>query len=406
MQPLKITIIGNFWDSQIYQGNLFLWDRDGRIHTIKWDQFINNLDVKDALRLAIKCAFQKGSLLYLDKDISSDSEVKKLILRKFEKLSKKPLDFELSDIPKEFVKTMASPIKGLHVDSEIYNKVLYTVLDDGLYSTEINKKNKNPVNRNSRKLWDCPILSIKALSKRLSLSAGNEGLFEYQLNHDDEDYFEQFEYEDSRRIENNLFQISDRHSLFSNFNFSSIFNSSDISDSFLAAFYWSLENGKKTRKFEKIVEENEIFKPCNISHLSWGANEKIYRATSSGLFYSEFSQYNVGKPSQAKSWFSEAKKIEIEPWKGEVINGGSALFGNIVECENAMFVLKSDNTSFTIPGPILRWRVFPRSIFYQNHLHVIQEDRIEIFSFNHDYFVPQKEKQSGFIFNPKYMDFT
>ena len=52
----------------------------------------------------------------------------------------------------------------------------------------------------------------------------------------------------------------------------------------------------------------------------------------------------------------------------------------------------------TIPGPITRWRVYPRSMNYENHLHVILDDRIEIYSFNHDYFLSQQEKEIGIQF--------
>jgi hypothetical protein len=35
---------------------------------------------------------------------------------------------------------------------------------------------------------------------------------------------------------------------------------------------------------------------------------------------------------------------------------------------------------------------------YENHLHVILDDRIEIYSFNHDYFLDQEEKNIGIQF--------
>ena len=35
---------------------------------------------------------------------------------------------------------------------------------------------------------------------------------------------------------------------------------------------------------------------------------------------------------------------------------------------------------------------------YENHLHVILDDRIEIYSFNHDYFLNQEDKEIGIEF--------
>ncbi|HRX96433.1 MAG TPA: hypothetical protein P5514_05765, partial [Bacteroidales bacterium] len=76
-------------------------------------------------------------------------------------------------------------------------------------------------------------------------------------------------------------------------------------------------------------------------------------------------------------------------------------FGNIIECENALVIAQSDGNTFTIPGPITRWRVYPRSLNYENHLHVILDDRIEIYSFHHDYFLSQTDKSIGIQFQPE-----
>jgi len=35
---------------------------------------------------------------------------------------------------------------------------------------------------------------------------------------------------------------------------------------------------------------------------------------------------------------------------------------------------------------------------YENHLHVILDDKIEIYSFNHDYFLNQENKEIGIQF--------
>jgi hypothetical protein len=48
-----------------------------------------------------------------------------------------------------------------------------------------------------------------------------------------------------------------------------------------------------------------------------------------------------------------------------------------------------------IPGEPVNWRVFPRSKHYANHLHVVYDDRLEVWSFNHDYFLDQKKKRLG-----------
>ena len=37
MQPLKITIYGDFWDVQIYKDRLYLWDMNGDLYIYNWE---------------------------------------------------------------------------------------------------------------------------------------------------------------------------------------------------------------------------------------------------------------------------------------------------------------------------------------------------------------------------------
>ncbi len=86
-----------------------------------------------------------------------------------------------------------------------------------------------------------------------------------------------------------------------------------------------------------------------------------------------------------------------------VISGTSTYFGNIVEYTDSLLIVQTDNECFTINGPITRWRVYPRSRNYKNQLHVILDDCLEIYAFNHDFFLPQTDKQVGvdFVDNEK-----
>ena len=72
-----------------------------------------------------------------------------------------------------------------------------------------------------------------------------------------------------------------------------------------------------------------------------------------------------------------------------------APFGSVIELDRSIVIVRSDDEILTLPGVSVNWRVFNRSKQYENQLHVIYERRLEIFSFNHDYFVDQKEKFSG-----------
>jgi hypothetical protein len=91
----------------------------------------------------------------------------------------------------------------------------------------------------------------------------------------------------------------------------------------------------------------------------------------------------------------DSRTIELSPWKGQVVSGAVALFGTVIECENALVVVPSEGITMTFPGEVVNWRIFSRSIQYENQLHLIYDDRLEILSFNQDYFVDQNQKRSG-----------
>lgn len=74
----------------------------------------------------------------------------------------------------------------------------------------------------------------------------------------------------------------------------------------------------------------------------------------------------------------------------EIISGSAAYFGNIVEFYDGLWVIRSDGEITKVNKPVTRWRIFPRSINYENQLHVILDDRLDIYSFNHDYFIPDR----------------
>ena len=58
-------------------------------------------------------------------------------------------------------------------------------------------------------------------------------------------------------------------------------------------------------------------------------------------------------------------------------------------------MMDSNLKNVWLSGEPINWRVFPRSKFYENHLHIVYPDRLEILSFNDDYFVDQEKKKAG-----------
>lgn len=410
MFTLKISIEGDFWDCQIYMGRLYLWKMDGTLQIFNWDALVNSFDPPNsANRLTMKCAFSNGSYLY-GKDLNlifEDHEFKSLLSQKFSRISSREMSISENNLKEFIIGEQDNPFKELPTDTEISSKKLFGVTNSGLWqSTAHRSKNEiNLVSSRPKKIWDCPILSIKANNfAQLALSAGEEGLFE--LNQNTKNLNEST----LTAVAPSIYQVSPNHSQFSDWAYLSIYSSSSTNDSFMAFYEWENlpsqnllpsafpnDSFDARRKLSSVISEKEIFGKME-KGLSWGSGDKLYKAHDRSFSMTRF-RNTLRKKDENEEYFYDKHEISLDAWKGEVLGGGTSFFGTIVECENALVVILSNKETYTIPGPVTKWRVYPRSINYENHLHVILENRIEIYSFNNDYFINQKEKEFGLMYS-------
>lgn len=399
MQPVKITIKGDYYDCQIYRGRLYLWTFDGDLKVYNWNSIVQSFIKKDTDKIAMTFCFLDGNYLYKSSliELFKDIDFKKLLIRKFTQIEKLVFQLTEKELEKFLFGQQETPTGILPTDTEIYSNKLYFIHEKGLFSGSAhrNKSDKYPVSSRPSKLWDCDLLSIKANKyPQLALSGGDEGLFELNMATSLPSNLE--------RVEKKIFRISKNHSSFSNYSFLNIYNTSLVENSFLAMFKWNItkdkfKNDKPLRDYDTSISDKDIFDIKNNRHfISWGIEDKIYKATDNGFEIIRFNNYANKEKGEQK--FTRLNSVNLQAWKGKIINGGTAYFGNIVECDNALVVVQSNGEYLTIPGPITRWRVYPRSMNYENHLHVILDDRIEIYSFNHDYFLDQEGKNIGIKF--------
>ena len=401
MQPVKITIKGDYYDCQIYRGRLYLWTFDGDLKVYNWNELVSSFIKKETDKIAMTFCFLDGNYLYKSSliELFKDSDFKKLLLSKFTLIEKPKFEIKETELEKYLIGQQQTPTGILPTDTEIYSNKLYFIHEKGLFSgsTHRAKSEKYPVSSRPSKLWDCNLLTIKANKyPQLALSGGDEGLFELNMATSLPSNLQRIEQKSP------IFQVSKNHSSFSNYSYLNIYNSSLVENSFLAMFKWNMTKDKNDREkplrdFDTNIDDHKIFGSKSKEHfISWGIEDKLYKATNGGFEIIKFNNYANEEKGEKK--FQALKQVNINAWKGKVVNGGTAYFGNIVECENALIVIQSDGQTFTIPGPITKWRIYPRSMNYENHLHVIFDDRIEIHSFNHDYFLNQAEKEIGIQF--------
>jgi hypothetical protein len=374
MQPLKVTIPGEYWDSQIYAGRLYLFKDNGAIETLDWDQCINKFEISPHERLALRCAFQRSDYLY-SADFTllfNDPDVKNLVVTKFADLGRRAL---VVDKKNSFIDEQDNPFPFPHADSTIYNNQMYVGSSVGLFRGTCDKSTIKPISTKPRKEWDGPSFSIAASYNEIAVAGGHDGLFEIPI--------QRRSYVDPRatmEIECNK----------CSWNYYSIFCSGPK----LAG----IADFKKTkdpyrdyseRHFLNFLDSTDIF---GESGFSWARQEKVYLATETAIKVASYTPWD------------EENKVKIisfgTPIEGskEAKNGAVASFGTILELSDTLVVIQSDGTIFVVVGDPIGWRIFPKSKHYENQLHVLFEDRMEIYSFNQDYFQDQETK----IFGTKY----
>lgn len=384
MQPLTLIVPGNFWDSYIYQGRLYLFCMDGSICTLDWDKLIFSLDVPDELVLPLEYAFCRNDYPYrsLVRRVFSDPEMRNLLRDKFDRLR----DYSLFVSTRIFDDSKIGEQDNLclfpHSDCEIYRRVLYTSAPSGVVRAGVGRKTKYPISTKIEKKWDAPVNDISASWGTLALAAGDEGLYELKAN--GRENWESFD----SALEK-VKKVTSQHCTTCNWTFHSIFGST-AQGGFLASFNKesSHDSDRKHRVFDRVVTTEELW---GRSGYAWGVQDKFYLATDNSI-----------RVLRYRPWLDnpEERLLAIGPphrmmGKGEICSASSTNFGSIVELDDSLVVYPSAGEPIVLNEEPINWRVFPRATYYTNLLHIVREDRLEVVSFAHDYLVDQENKPFG-----------
>jgi hypothetical protein len=216
----------------------------------------------------------------------------------------------------------------------------------------------------------------------LAIAAGDQGLFETRIGDTDWEYLDE---DDTFRDE--VRAVAAQPCEDCEWAFGSIFASSH-DRSYLARFQFDGRSrwmDRRIRSFKETVPADEIFGHVGYS---WARRSRIVQSERGVVRVAKFDPRQEGEEElQLLTQHTIASDA--------VVSGGVAVFGTIVESDDSLEIVETSGNVTTIRGEPVRWRVYPRSKHYENHLHIIYSDRLEVWSFNHDYFVDQKSKAWG-----------
>ena len=384
MRPVKLVIPGEWWDSLIYAGHLFLFGRDGTVRVIEWNRLIDFWDVPPDLRIAMHCAFARGDSLYGGRwrPVVNDPDVRHILREKFDRLSRRNLVLEAQQLERHTVDRQDIGFSFPHSDIAAYARSLWVASPEGLEVSHWNDDVKR-LGLDARRIWDCPLLSLSPNYGTIAMAAGDEGLHELRI-------------DSATRVPR---RTVDANCTGCDWLYYSVYASSHDEPSHLASYQRYTEGrDDETRRLiyrrepVGVVDEAQIFGGPGVNGgYSWGSADKICKVTRAGI---AVTRYMPGHPDR-ESQFEQLGTVPGSRKAQVVISGGVALFGIVVELDDALWVLGSDDKTSKIAGVPVNWRIFQRSNWYLNQLHVIHDAHAEILSFNHDYFVDQAAKLAG-----------
>lgn len=439
MQALEVIIPGEFYDSQIYDGRLYLWGIDGSLLLVNWDSLVAKIPIPEELKVALQFALQYGDDLYSN-ILMQDAEIEKLIKSKLQKLSELKVEIDRSFLDECTIGKQDSPLPFPHADSAIHYKKILVGGQSGVSSTNCNLGlGRRPQIETAIKLFDMPVLSISASHQTLALAAGSEGLFEYSLSPNP-----------ASRRHNEPHSLSNQHCNLVRWLYPSIFGSSYFNDGYFADFRKRKKDGisnerdrtdyerrersepetfqvnfselvednvveddenqqernRYKREFTRVISSKKIFEgeqasldiektKFNDRIFTWGVEDKICLATRDSI---ELVKYLPKFQANSRK-FERLGSVNIQELTHEVISADSSFFGVILEQEDGLTVITSELETYFFEGEPVNWRVFPKSKNYTNHLHIIYDDALHIHSFNHDYFIDQNTKKLGISTN-------
>lgn len=404
MRPIIISIPGDYYDSQIYNDRLYLWTTDGDILTLDWGLLIDSLDVEKHQRLAIECAFRRSDYLYGDhwKNFFEDTEIRQVLHKKFQSLESTVFELHVSSLQQYLLgKPRRSPLGFPHADTDIYYNHLITGSDEGIVINRIESSKGRGIGGRAYE-YDVPTFDLAPSNYNIALANGGDGVHTISLV-DMKNGRLAPNFEDAKAPK----KISKKASLEVEWMFSNLLISDNNEEGSIVEFDVPKASQKVSRS-ERIEKYSDLRKIDEVSvdgiidisqeSLIWGDRDKLCSVVDSHVTVYSY------KPWRRVSELDKLSDLDIPIEVKNVESLGSSNFSFNLQSDGILHILQSDGGYYSTGEEVSNWRTFNRSKNYSNQLHAIYDDRIDIISFNGDYFLDQSKKIIGLYHNPSLTD--
>lgn len=376
MRDLNISLEGSWWDTLLYKGKLHALTPEGAWAVYNWDALISDLEtaVEEAARPSLRFSFRASNA------IKNGALSRQVVTKSFEDIA--TLDFVVS--PKQLAKYLLvksdisdafpSTSMNMHYDRMIMSS------QNGVHVEYVNSE--HPSEHSLKRISSIATRQIAAAYGKIACAAGDAGLRQLDL------HLEQ----GFKPAESEGYELSSASCDACDWMYQNISATSYRGGSYLANFKRTGEKFEleKAENAFNDVEGAEIEKiefsgstvltdgieddhSESVHTLSWGSHDKIYKVS--------------GKTLSAFRFLSSGKRpllgdIELPGCTNEIVSVRSALFGVIIEFDEAVVVVKGDGSLVQFDGEPVNIATFSRSRSYENQLHLIMDDRVQVKSLN------------------------
>ncbi|HEK2032671.1 hypothetical protein NFF72_14670 [Proteus mirabilis] len=371
---LNLRIKGDYIDSFIYSGVLYLLDTDLKFKSYKWDDICNfilernrfrGINAKDILK------YVKDNRVNNNNNKTIDTEINHKELKRLEKDS--------------------INIKYWPSDINLLSNKLYFSGDDGVYYIETHHMTaKFEKTSKDNKIFGTKSFSISPNSHmRIALAAGTEGVFTSCFKFDkirpEEKQISKDSCIDIDWMNDTLFVNSDKLSIN---NFEKILQKKDIEskEEYIDFKRNLLRDFDKENKNELSISNHDYKKylksilnkdpePINIKN-------KYKYGWSSGDC--DFIIKNKNTILILNKITGNIKKVNTGDVLSSLLKVRTSGCGTIMESKTGFLYLINENNNEKISDDYVAWRVYPRAKNHAKHLHIVNDDNINIRVFNSD----------------------
>ncbi|ENZ4835647.1 TPA: hypothetical protein P7Z40_000298 [Klebsiella pneumoniae] len=368
---LDLKIEGDFIDSFIYSGVLYLLDSEFRFTSYSWNSLCDFILKRNGFKFS-----DANFILKYSKDNRNNNN------------SAHTIDTNISESELLSLKKDSIDINTWPSDINLFSNKLYFSGDDGVYFINTSHMTAEFDKRKMQKVFGMKSFSISPnTNNRLALAVGREGVFTSTLKYGSKIPAES-KVSDSSCID--IDWMNDN--LFIN------------SDTLVVERFCKIENKNK-------AESNDLFVAIR-SEMSKGYEEE--NVISGELFkkaYNKYVEAILDKPPETLrlkenykyGWSSgdcdfilnqddrilaqdnmtgEQRHVLLGEYSSGLIKVRTSGCGTIMESKDGRLFMVSEHEFKGISSEFVSWRVFPRAKNHANHLHIINDENINILIYN------------------------